>query len=150
MRHLLLALPLVIFAAPAEAEAVRAGSLVIDTATASATIGRSSTTAAYLTIHNQGGEEDRLVGASSPIAERATLHISLEVGGMARMRPVTQVDLPTGETVAMTPGGGLHLMLEGLREPLREGATVPLTLRFERAGDVQVEAEVVGLGARKQ
>ena len=73
---------------------------------------------------------------------------SLVEGEAMRMRPVAQVDLPPGETLVMAPGGGLHLMLEGLREPLRKGATAPITLRFERAGEVEIEAEVVRPGGK--
>ena len=147
-RAFLLTFALLAVAASAHAEMVRAGSLAIEAATVSATIGRSSTVAAYVTIRNEGTETDRLLGASSPLAERTTLHLSLVEGDAMRMRPVAQVDLPPGETVAMAPGGGLHLMLEGLREPLREGATAAITLRFEHAGDVEVQADIVRPGAK--
>lgn len=149
MRPFLLALTFLLAAAPALAEPVRAGALTIETATVSATLGRSTTTAAYVTIENDGSEPDRLVGASSPVAERASLHINLMDGATMRMRPVSQVDLPPGETIAMTPGSGLHLMLEGLREPLREGAAAPIVLSFERAGEVEVQARVVRPGAHR-
>ncbi len=150
MRPFPLILALLIAASPARAEPVTAGTLVIEQATASATIGRSTTAAAYVTIRNAGSEPDRLLGASSPLAERTSLHVSLvEGGGTMRMRPVSQVDIPVGETVAMTQGGALHLMLEGLKQPLRVGGSTPLTLRFEHAGDVQVRAEIVGPGGHR-
>lgn len=136
-------------AAPALAQPVKSGDLVVEEASASASIGRSTTSAAYLTIRNDGGETDRLLEASSPAADRVGLHVSLMEGGTMRMRPVDRLDIPPGETVAMTPGAGLHLMMEGLHEPLREGASVPLTLTFERAGAVQVAAEVVRPGGHR-
>jgi copper(I)-binding protein len=130
--------------ATAEAAPVTVGPLVVDDATASATLGRSTTAAAYVTIRNDGTLPDRLVAASSPQAERAGLHLSLVDGGVMRMRPVAALDIRPGETVAMAPGGALHLMLEGLRAPLRAGGTVPIILHFERAGDIEVQAEIVG------
>ena len=63
------------------------------------------------------------------------------------MRPVADIPVPAGQTVRLRPGG-LHVMLIGLTEPLRQGATVPLTLRFERAGEVTVQLEIQAAGAR--
>lgn len=136
-------------AAPALAEPVKVGTLVVEQASASASIGRSTTSAAYLTLRNAGAETERLLQASSPAADRVSLHVSLMEGGTMRMRPVDRLDIPAGETVTMEPGSGLHLMLEGLHEPLRDGASVPMTLTFERAGAVQVAAEVVPVGGHR-
>ncbi|MBD0274830.1 MAG: copper chaperone PCu(A)C, partial [Acetobacteraceae bacterium] len=65
-----------------------------------------------------------------------------------RMRAVEVIEVPAGQTVTLRPGG-LHLMLIGLALPLREGETVPVTLRFERAGVVPVELSVQAAGARE-
>lgn len=132
--------------AAAQAEPVTVGALTVDDVTASATIGRAVTAAAYVTVRNDGGEPDRLVAASSPASARAGLHLSLTDGGVMRMRPLDALDLRPGETVAMAPGGALHLMLEGLHAPLVAGQTVPITLHFERAGDVEVQALIVPPG----
>lgn len=147
-RRLLFALA-ILGTAAAEAQPVTIGTLTVDEVTASATLGRSTTAAAYATIRNDGAEPDRLVGASSPAAARVGLHLSLVEGGVMRMRPVDALDLRPGETVAMTPGGALHLMLEGLKDPLVAGGTVPISLQFEHAGDVEVEAGIVGPGGHR-
>jgi copper(I)-binding protein len=64
-----------------------------------------------------------------------------------RMRPVLAVDLPPGQTVTFGPGG-LHLMLLELQAPLNQGESVPVTLVFERAGEVEVRLAVQSAGAR--
>jgi len=133
----------------AQAEPVAVGALTVDEATASATLGRSTTAAAYVTVRNGGGEPDRLEAVSSPASARAGLHLSLVDGGVMRMRPVDVLDIRPGETVAMAPGGALHLMLEGLHAPLVAGRTVPITLHFERAGDVEVQALIVPPGGHR-
>jgi copper(I)-binding protein len=69
-------------------------------------------------------------------------------GDVMRMRPVDGVEIRAGQTVTLRPGG-FHLMLIGLSQPLRQGETVPVTLRFERAGDVQVALSVQAAGARE-
>ena len=98
--------------------------------------------AAYLTIMNMGGAPDRLVSVSTPAAERAELHTHSMEGGMAKMRRLESVAVAPGETVAFEPGGH-HIMLMGLTEPLVDGKSFPLTLRFERAGDIEVEVMIM-------
>ncbi|MDB5375313.1 MAG: hypothetical protein JWP04_3955 [Belnapia sp.] len=109
--------------------------------------GANGTGAGFLTIHNAGGEPDRLVSAASPAARKVELHAHVRDGEVMRMRPVDGIPLPPGQTVTLQPGG-LHVMLIGLTEALRQGGEVPLTLRFERAGEVQVMLHVMGAGAR--
>ena len=102
--------------------------------------------AAYLTIHNTGGDQDRLVGVSSPVAERTEMHTTKNEGGMMKMRPLGTVEIAPGAEVSFHPGGH-HVMLIGLKHPLKEGDHFPLTLTFEHAGKVQVEVEVRGMAA---
>ena len=97
--------------------------------------------AAYVTIMNMGGEPDRLLSVATPAAERAELHTHSMQGGMAKMRRLESVDVGPGETVVFEPGGH-HIMLMGLATPLVEGKSYPLTLRFERAGEVEVEVMI--------
>ena len=101
---------------------------------------------AYMTIHG-GDTADRLVSAQSPRAARVELHTMTMDGGVMRMRPVEGIDVPAGGTVRLAPGQPFHLMLEGLKEPLRQGEMVPLALRFERAGERRVDVAVGGPGA---
>jgi periplasmic copper chaperone A len=91
-----------------------------------------------------------LVGASSPVCKAVQLHTMTMEGGMMRMRQVKAVKLPAGKPVNLR-GNGYHLMLIGLKAPLKEGEKVPLTLKIKlnRRGVVKVraEAEVVSLTA---
>ena len=97
--------------------------------------------AGYLSIRNSGQQPDRILGASSPAAERVELHIQVRNGSVVKMREVQSVEVPPGRSRMLRPGS-VHLMLVNLRKPLVRGQRVPLTLRFERAGEVQVELEV--------
>lgn len=102
--------------------------------------------AGYLQITNRGGAPDRLLAASSPVAGRMELHTHVRDGDVMRMREVPVIDLPPGQTIALRPGG-LHLMFIGLNQPLRQGETVAVTLRFERAGTVDIPFAVQAAGA---
>jgi hypothetical protein len=106
-------------------------------------------TAAYLTLVNRGRTPLRLVGAETPVASRVSLHRDHQEhkhrghqehkGGHAvlGMRPVPYVEVPPGGTVAFRPGG-YHLMLEGLKRPLKAGEKVELTLLFQGGLKVKV------------
>jgi hypothetical protein len=94
----------------------------------------------YMVIVN-AGKADALVAASTPVAERVELHQTRMDGGMMKMRRVEKVEVPAGATVRLEPGG-LHMMLIGLKQPLAEGAKLPVVLRFETAGEVKVELKV--------
>ena len=113
---------------------------------ARASAGAHRTGAAYLTLVNHGDKVDRLVGASTPAAERAELHAHLHENGVMRMRQVEAIEVHPGEPAVLAPGG-LHVMLMGLAKPLEEGARFPLTLRFEKAGEVTVQVAVLKAGA---
>ena len=88
-----------------------------------------------------GRTADRLLGARSPLAMEVELHSMRMEGDVMRMRAVESIDIPAGKTVALAPGG-FHLMLMGLNAPLKAGTPLPLVLRFEKAGEVAVQAEV--------
>lgn len=95
----------------------------------------------YMVLRNETGADDALVAAAVPGIERIELHTHEHADGVMRMRRVEQVPVPAGETVNFEPGG-LHLMLFGVGAEVKSGGTVPLTLTFETAGQVTVEAEV--------
>ena len=101
--------------------------------------------AGYMKI-TSGGAADRLIGASSPAAARVELHVTEKSGDVMRMRQVKAYDIPAKGGFELAPGGA-HLMLVDLKAPLKEGAKVPLTLRFEKAGEVKVELQVRALRA---
>jgi copper(I)-binding protein len=94
----------------------------------------------FLTLRG-GDAADRLLGASSPVAQRMELHTMRMEGSVMRMHEVPAIDVPAGQAVHLQPGG-LHLMFMGLQAPLQAGSRVPVTLRFEKAGEVRVEMEV--------
>ena len=100
--------------------------------------------AGYMKITS--GAADRLVGASTPAAQRVELHVTMKEGDVMRMREVKAYDIPAKGGFELKPGGA-HLMLVDLKAPLKEGTKVPLTLRFEKAGEVKVELQVRALGA---
>lgn len=101
--------------------------------------------AGYLTLHNTAGRPVKLTGASSPLAT-VEMHETRTENGLSRMRPVQEVTVPAGGTVKFEPGGH-HFMLVGLRQPLKAGDRVPLTLRFEGEAPVEVHLEVQPLGS---
>jgi len=86
-----------------------------------------------------------VVGGASPAAERVELHTMSMQEGVMVMRRVPEIRLPAGQTVQLKPGG-LHVMLIGLKGPLQEGQTVPLTLQVRDAGgktgEFAVQAQV--------
>ena len=145
---LLAALALALPAASAFAQhaETRAGDLVI-TQPWSRAAGQGGQGAGFLTIANRGTAPDRLVSASSPAAGRLELHTHVRDGDVMRMRAVPAIDIAPGQVVTLQPGG-MHLMLIGLTQPLRQGEAVPVTLRFERAGEVRVDFAVQAAGAR--
>ena len=105
------------------------------------TIAASTTSAGYVTIRNSGAKADRLLAAKTEFAQSVEIHTHIMDGDIARMRRVEAVDVPAGQTVAFNPGG-LHLMVLGLKQPLKEGESLPLTLVFETAGEIKVTAAV--------
>jgi hypothetical protein len=84
---------------------------------------------------------DRLLGGSTPLAERLELHSMAMKGDVMQMRQIDAIALPAGKPVRLEPGG-LHLMFIGLKQPLALGGKVPVTLKFEKAGEVKVEFDV--------
>lgn len=114
---------------------------------ARASIIQSRPAAAYLTVVNRGDKPDRLVSVSSPIAETVSIHLTEMTNGVMQMSPMHDLPLDAGANVTLGPGG-LHLMLMNLRAPLRKGDMLPLTLNFELAGKIEVQAQILGPGAK--
>jgi copper(I)-binding protein len=130
----------------AAAEVYSAGGLQIGNPWARATPKGATVGAGYLTITNKGTEADRLIGGSAAPAARFEVHTTVMEKGVARMRQVTGLEIKPGETVELAPGG-MHVMLMGLKQPLRQGQSVKGTLVFEKAGTVAIEFTVQGIGA---
>ena len=123
------------------AHGYQAGSLQIAHPWARITVPGQSAGGAFFSVQNTGAA-DRLLGASSPAAERVELHTMAMEGDVMRMREVKAIELPAGRTVDLQPSASFHLMMMGLKAPLKQGDKVPLTLRFEKAGEVTVELKV--------
>ena len=99
--------------------------------------------AAFMQIINHGESDDRLTGAASPVAEMVQLHTHKEdENGVMRMLHVEEgFPVAAGETLMLARGGN-HVMFMGITEPFEQGDTIPLTLTFEKAGDITVEVPV--------
>jgi copper(I)-binding protein len=137
------ALGLALLAAGAVAHEYTLDKLTIGHPWAPASHGAAKTAAVYVTFVNDGTKNDRLLGVSTPIAAHAGLHGNEKRGEVVHMEQLAAIDIPAGKTVELKPGD-MHIMLEGLQHPLKEGEMVPLTLTLANEGDVQVEIMVMG------
>ncbi len=105
----------------------------------------STVTAVYLKIQNKGDESDTLRGVSADIAGKAEIHTtSVDDKGVAKMEMQEAIEIPAGQTVELKPGA-THIMLIDLKELFAGKDEVEIELMFEKAGEVDVEAHVMGL-----
>ena len=104
-------------------------------------MGGSGTGAVFLTLTNQGREDDRLVGAETDVADTVEIHQTVMEGDVMRMQPVEYVEIAAGAQVELKPGD-YHIMLVGLRRDLAVGDRFTVTLLFEKGDPQTVEAEV--------
>jgi periplasmic copper chaperone A len=126
----------------AQAHDFKVGDLQIDHPWARPTVAKQPTGGAYLSIENRGKAGDSLLRASSPIASDVQIHSMKMEGNTMRMREVGKLDVAAGAKVEMMPGDGYHIMLMGLKQPLKAGDKFPLKLEFEKAGAVDVMVNV--------
>ncbi|MBR0555372.1 DUF1775 domain-containing protein [Ciceribacter sp. L1K23] len=102
----------------------------------------------FVTIKNNGHHDDVLVSAESPNAGRVELHEMAMVGEVMKMRALADgIPVPAGQTVELKPGG-LHMMFMEVKEPFAEGATVPVKLVFQNAGEVEIMLPVAAAGKK--
>ncbi|NTV63658.1 MAG: copper chaperone PCu(A)C [Oscillochloris sp.] len=99
------------------------------------------TSAAYLVINNSASSADFLIKAESDVADNVELHTMTMENGVMKMSPVEKIEIPAGGSQELKPRG-FHVMLIGLRHDLKEGEVVKLTLTFQNAGTIEVEAPV--------
>lgn len=125
-------------------DATTHGDLMIKDAWSRATPARNGV--AYMTVFNHGQEPDRLIAVESPIAKKVELHSHSMTDGVMRMRRIQAVEVHPGEPALLAPGGN-HVMLMGLHAKLTEGQSFPVTLVFEKAGNVTVNVQVGKAGA---
>lgn len=140
-RTLFLGAVLAAAASWAAAHDYQVGAIRIDHPWARPTVTGQPAGGGFVVLHNGANTTDRLLAVQTPAAERVELHHMQMDGDVMRMRQVDAIDLPAGATVRLEPGG-LHLMLVGLKAPLKGGSRVPLTLRFEKAGELTVELAI--------
>jgi hypothetical protein len=125
----------------------QAGGLELEKAWSRATPGGAKVAGGYLTIRNQGSSQDRLVSGTAEIAGRVEVHEMSHAEGVMRMRELEQgLPIAPGSSVELKPGG-YHIMFRDLKRPLKQGERFKATLRFEKAGERQVEFRVESIGA---
>jgi copper(I)-binding protein len=127
-----------LLAAPAVSIAQQSGMSVTDAWSRAAIQGGNGVV--YLTI-TDSGQADRLLSVTAPVAAKAELHESYVEQGVSKMRWVAALPITPGKPMTLSPGG-YHIMLMGLKQPLKEGESFPLTLTFERAGQVTTDVMV--------
>ncbi len=127
-------------AAPAAAAATVAGSPTVQTGWARPTVAGQAAGGGFVSVKG-AASADRLISASSPVAQSVQLHTMEMDGSVMRMRQVPGIDVPAGQVVALQPGGS-HLMFTGLKKPLKAGDSFQLVLHFQKAGDVSVQMTV--------
>ncbi|MFM7011345.1 MAG: copper chaperone PCu(A)C [Betaproteobacteria bacterium] len=97
--------------------------------------------AGYVQIQNKSGQTDRLISATTANVGRVELHTIINENGVAKMRQVQGIEVAEGADTRLEPGG-FHIMFIGLNAPFKAGEIVPVTLRFEKAGEVKVDFEI--------
>ena len=133
---------------PAQSQEVKAGDLVISQPWSRAAPRGAETASSYLTIENKGAAADRLVGASSDVAEKIEIEQISKVGGATQVKPVDGgLAIAPGEKMVLAPGGN-RLGLQKLKSQLKKGAKVSMTLTFEKAGQVAVSFDVLSPAAK--
>ncbi len=148
LQRLAVATMLAIPAITLPASAQQAGDLKIEKAWSRATPGNSKIGAGYFTVTNTGSAPDTLVSARTGASDHVEIHEMAMKDGVMTMRPIAKgVAIAPGKSVSFAPGG-FHLMLMGLKAPLKQGDKVPLTLTFAKAGKVDVTLDVQGIGAQ--
>lgn len=101
----------------------------------------TTTTGAFMTIHNAGTAERKLIKATSPVSDKVQLHTHLNENGVMKMREIPDIAVPATGKVELKPGS-YHIMLIEMKSELKEGDHVPITLRFDDDSTSQVEATV--------
>jgi copper(I)-binding protein len=134
-------------AGPASANDYKVGAIEVDNPWSRAVPKGATVAAGYMTIKNTGTEPDRLVSGSTPVAGKLEVHEMTMDKGVMKMRPLSAgLEIKPGETVELKPES-FHLMLTNLKQPVEKGKPFAASLTFEKAGTVNVEFAVEGVGA---
>lgn len=122
-----------------------AAQIEVENAWTRATAPNAKTGAAYMVLKNNGSTDDKLIGAESDVAKKTQIHTAEMKDGMMNMHRVEFILVPGGGSAELKPGG-YHVMMMGLKQPLKEGREVHITLKFENAGEIKVTAPVKKAG----
>lgn len=135
-------------AAPAMAsKTIKLGALTIEAPWTRATPAGAKVGGGFMKITNSGTEADRLVGGTLPQAGRFEVHEMAVTNGVMTMRPLEKgLEIKPGQTVELKPGS-FHVMFMELKEPLAQGKPARGTLKFEKAGTIEVDYLVAPVGA---
>lgn len=126
------------------AQSALVGPIKIENAYTRATVPGQQVAGGFMKIENKG-TTDQLVSASSPLAGEVQLHEMAMEGNVMKMRQVKDITVPAGGAVELKPGG-LHLMFMNIKAPLAAGESVPVKLKFAKAGEVEVKLPVNAMG----
>jgi hypothetical protein len=145
--ELIAAIALTIGAILASTPGVWASDLMVKEVFARASaVSTAKTGAVYLTLTNNSLKVDRLLSVTTAASETAQLHESVEKDGVATMKHLEALEIPAGGKLELKPGG-IHIMLTGLKAPLKKGSMILLELKFELAGAIEVMAHVGDVAA---
>ena len=117
---------------------VKLGDLQIKDAWVRASVPGQTNGAGYLEISNTSTQSDRLISASSASAKKVELHTVITENGVAKMREIKSIEVPAKGSVKLSPSN-FHIMFIQLNAPFMHGVSVPVTLKFEKSGDVNVD-----------
>ena len=126
------------------AQDAQVGKIKIEGAYTRTTVPGQKVAGGFMKIIDQGAA-DQLISASSPVADEVQLHTMSMEGNTMQMRQVKVIDVPATGVVELKPGG-LHLMLIGIKTPLKAGDLIPVKLKFAKAGEVEVKLPVQPMG----
>jgi copper(I)-binding protein len=133
---------------PVQAKDITIGGLKISAPWTRATPKGASVGGGYMTITNTGSTADRLVGGATNMSSRFEIHEMSMDNGVMKMRPLANgIEIKPGQTVEFKPGS-YHVMFVGLKGALEQGQLLKATLEFEKAGKVDVEFTIEGIGAK--
>jgi copper(I)-binding protein len=143
MKTVLAAAALIAVASAASAQNARVGDIEIGHAWAPAmTAANLTNSAVYMRLTGIGTEPDELLSASSPVAQKAELHVFSVENHIYGMHSVDAIKVSPGAAATVLRPGGAHVMLAGLKRPLKVGESFPMSLTFKNAGKVQIEVRV--------
>ncbi len=139
----LVVLTVLISSATYASNETKVGALKIEYAQARSTVPAQKMSGGFMKIENDSNAADKLISASSSVSKSMELHTMSMDNNVMRMREVKSIDLPAKSKVELKPGG-LHLMFIDLNQQLKAGDTIPVKLKFEKAGEVEVKFQVMG------